>query len=80
MLSEINVLQVVISTSYKKVDLKLLIYSAFWSVSAFQFSIYSALLSVFWPSGFLFIRPSGFGLIDQFGIVYRAKFTFLSMC
>ena len=30
-----------------------------------QFYIYSAIQSDFWPFGFLFIQPSGFGLMDK---------------
>ena len=40
-------------------------YTALWLFLAFQFSIYLAFLSIFRPSGFLFILPSGFGLPYQ---------------
>ena len=34
--------------------------------SAVRFSIYSAVWSIIRPFGFLFIRPSGFGLMYKF--------------
>ena len=34
-----------------------------------QFSIYSAVLSIIQPFSFLFIRPSGFGLMDKFAFL-----------
>ena len=43
--------------------------SSFFGLMVFfilRFSIYKAVRSEYQQSGFLFIRPSGFGLMDQF--------------
>ena len=45
---------------YYRVEIYCITYSAIWSFSAIWFSIYSAFSSIIRPSGFLFIRPSGF--------------------
>ena len=47
------------------VGITILNYLALWLNLAFQFSIYSAFLSIFRPSSFLIFRPSGFGLPYQ---------------
>ena len=58
-------------------DPTILNYSALRSNSAFRFFIFSALWLKIRPSGFITIRPSGFGLMDQFDThqyTIKAKF------
>ena len=52
-----------------RVDITLVHFLAVWYFLALRFSIYLAVRSEIWPSGFLFIQPSGFGLMDQFVLI-----------
>ena len=52
-------------------------YLAVWSNSAVQFLINSDVLSIIWPFGFVFIRPSGFGRMNKYQFLEDAAKHFL---